>query len=106
MALPRRAGYVLLGLGILLFSLTFVFSGGTDRACPEIDSDVYDTVGIHPAEFGITGVDLSNLEIEWYDGCNWHSGPLLFPILGFVAVIAGLAISKEPISKLSSSAEE
>lgn len=94
MALHRRAGYVLLVIGILLFSLTFAFSGSTDRACPNIDSVVYDTVGVYPAEFGVTGVDLSNLEVGWYDGCNWRSGSLLFPILGFVAVIAGLVISR------------
>jgi hypothetical protein len=101
MALRRRKGYVLLVLGILLFSLTFASSGGTDRACPEIDSVVYDTVGVYPAEFGVTGAELSNLEVGWYDGCNWHSGPLLFPILGFVTFSAGLVLSGEPMRALS-----
>jgi hypothetical protein len=101
MVLNRRAGFVLLVLGIVLFSLTFAFSGSTDRACPEIDSVVYDTVGVHPADFGVTAVDLSDLEVGWYDGCNWHSGPLLFPVLGFVTSIAGLAILIEPMSRVS-----
>lgn len=106
MAPPRRTGYILLVLGILLFPLTFVFSGGTDRACPEIDSVVYDTVGVYPAEFGVTGADLSNLEVGWYDGCNWHSGPLLFPILGLLTSIAGIVISREPMRSLSKYATE
>jgi hypothetical protein len=100
MARKRQAGYVLIVLGLLLFSLTFAFSGGTARACPEIDSVVYDTVGVHPAEFGVTGVDLSDFEVGWYDGCNWHRGPLLFPILGVVTSIAGLAIFIAPMRRL------
>lgn len=106
MGSPRRAGYLLLVLGILLFSLTFVFAGGTDRACPEIDSAVYDTIGVQPGAFGVTDVDLSNLEVEWYDGCNWHGGSLLFPILGIVTFTAGLVLSSKPRGIQSNSAKE
>jgi hypothetical protein len=105
MALPRRAGYVLLVIGILIFSLTVVVSGSTDRACPGIDSVVYDTVGVYPAEFSVTGTDLSNLEVRWYDGCNWRSAPLLFPILGIVAFIVGLGIARTPLRSVETGNE-
>jgi hypothetical protein len=97
MALSHRAGYGLIVLGTILCSFTFVVSGGTERACPEIDSVVYDTIGIYPAEFRVTGVNLSRFKLEWYDGCNWRDGPLLFLILGFVSVITGLIVSRKSV---------
>lgn len=105
MVVPRRAGYIFLALGIVLCSLTFAFSGGTERACPEIDSFAYDTFGIYLSEFRITEVDISSLELGWYDGCNWRWGPLLFLILGMVSAIAGLVIARKPAKDLSNSTD-
>ena len=96
MALPRWVGYVLIALGIVLCLLTFALSGGTERACPDIDSVMYDTIGIYPAEFELIGVDWSNLELEWYDGCNWRSGHLLYLVLGITSIIVGLIVTMRP----------
>jgi len=92
MALLRRIGYALLIVGVVLSAFPFVFAGSTERQCPEIDSIVYDTVGIHPTGFAITGVDLSRFELLWYDGCNWHNGPLAPLLLGVAGFAAGLVV--------------
>lgn len=86
----RRVGYALLALGVILSIFPFVFAGGTQRACPGIESVVYDTIGIHPAGFAVTGVDWSSFEVQWYDGCNWRSGPLIPLVLGIGSFLAGL----------------
>lgn len=45
--------------------LTVGFGGATQRACPGLDGVVYRTIGVHPIESSITGVDLTAGTIGW-----------------------------------------
>lgn len=94
MNLSPRNGCILFVIGIGFCLLTFGLSGGTERACQEISGIIYETVGIHLPGFRITGVDLVNLELHWYDGCNWRDGPLLPLLFGVGCSTAGLVIAR------------
>ena len=88
----RYVGYALLGLGVVLCLVPFVMGGSTMRACPGIHSAVYDTIGIYPAGYEVTGVDLERLGLYWYDGCNSRSSSLVPLLIGVTSLGSGLAI--------------
>lgn len=75
-------GYALILAGVGIGLLSLGFGGATDRACLEINSVVYETIGIHPSTAAITGVDLSDGTIEWYDGCNWRTNSFVPLVVG------------------------
>lgn len=91
MSSPRYVGALFIVLGIIFLALTASLSGGTERAC-DMNSVVYDTIGIHPTESTLTEIDLSNAEVQWYDGCNWHDGPLIPFLLGLGSITVGSAV--------------
>lgn len=88
----RRIGYFLVALGVVLSFSPFVFAGGTQRACPGIESVVYDTVRIFPAGFAFTGIDWASLELHWYDGCNWRDSSLIPLLLGIGSFVVGFTV--------------
>lgn len=95
MSLPNRVGYTLLVAGLVLCISAFVFAGGYQRACPEIQSLVYETVRIYPAEFEVTRIDLASFELHWYDGCNGRSSSLVQIALGVGSLITGAAVIRQ-----------
>lgn len=96
MVLPRRAGYVLLAVGIVLSLLPFVFGGGTTLACPGIDSVIYDVVGIYPAGYEVRGVDLLSFRLFWSDGCNSRTSSLVPLFLGIGVFLVGFVVARQP----------
>ena len=99
MVMSRRAGYALLVLGVVLGIAPFVLGGGTALAC-DIDSVIYNTIGIYPAEYAVTGVDLSSLELFWSDGCNSRTSSLVPFFVGVGSLLMGLAITKRSTSSV------
>lgn len=93
MVSSRRVGYVLLVLGVVLSIVPFVTGGGTAAAC-DINSVVYDMIGIYPAEYAVTGVDLSSLELFWSDGCNSRTSSLVPLFLGIGSLLMSLTVTK------------
>lgn len=91
-SLPDRVGYALLVTGIVLCISAFVFGAGTQLACPGIQSPVYEIIGIYPAGFEVTRIDLASLELHWYDGCNARSSSLIKIALGIGSIIAGTTV--------------
>lgn len=92
----RRAGYALLTVGaaaILLALLSGFWGASTARACPGVDGAVYDAVGVHPAGVAVEGLDLSTLSLEWYDGCNQRSTPLVPPLAGVLLLVQGAVLA-------------
>lgn len=79
---------IIVGVGIGLLSLSL--GGATQRACPAIGSAVYETIGVQPTGVAVTGIDLSDGTIEWYDGCNWRTNSLVPLAVGGLASIAGV----------------
>lgn len=91
-SMVRRAhlGYTLIIVGVCICLLSFTLGGGTDRTCPEIDSIVYETTGVQPTEVAITGIDLGDVTVEWYDGCNWRTNSLVPVVFGGLISFAGV----------------
>jgi hypothetical protein len=84
-----RLDYLLVAGGLGLALLSFRFGGATQRACPGIESVVYDLLSVHPPAVRVTAVDVTEATIEWYDGCNWHRQSLLPVGLGFAVSLVG-----------------
>lgn len=91
MSSSTRRGYAFLAVGLVLCLSVVMFGGSTQRACPGIQSPVYEMVGVHPAGFDLMGIDLASLELSWYDGCNRRSNSLIPLILGIGSLVAGVA---------------
>lgn len=83
-------GYALIVVGVGIGLLSLTFGGATDRACPEIDSIVYETTGVQPSGLAITGINLGDWTVEWYDGCNWRTNSLIPLIFGSFISFAGV----------------
>ncbi len=78
---------MVIGLGVA--ALTFRVGGATQRACPGIDSALYDRFGVYPREARVVSVDVLAASLEWYDGCNWHTQSLLPLYVGLLVVVVG-----------------
>lgn len=87
---PSHVGYLTIAVGIMIGLLSFRFGGGTQRACPGIDSFVYDLISVQPSRMGITNIEFATATIEWYDGCNWHTQSLVPVVLGLFVSLAGV----------------
>jgi hypothetical protein len=85
-------GYALVVVGLGVAASSFRLGGATERACPGIDSVIYDWFGVYPSEARIVSVDLLAASIEWYDGCNWHTQSLLPVYVGALVVLAGVVV--------------
>lgn len=93
MVRSSRLGLLLVVAGIVVGLLSFGFGGATDRACPGIESVVYETVGVAPGGAAITDVDLAAMTLEWYDGCNWRTLPLAPLSAGSLVSVAGVVVT-------------
>jgi hypothetical protein len=91
-----RLGYALAAAGVAVAALSLRLGGATERACPGIDSAVYERFGVHPTGARLVSVDLVAASVEWYDGCNWHMQSLLPLSLGLALVAAGLVVLSRP----------
>jgi hypothetical protein len=87
---PFGDALVAIGLGIAALSLRV--GGATERACPGIDSAIYERFGIYPNEARLASVDVLAASLEWYDGCNWHTQSLLPLSVGLFVVFGGFAV--------------
>jgi hypothetical protein len=87
-----RLGYALVVLGVAVAALSFRVGGATERACPGIDSEIYERFGVHPSGVRLVSVDLFAASFEWYDGCNWHTQSLLPVYVGLGLVVAGVVV--------------
>jgi len=87
-----RLGSALVAAGVAVAALSLRIGGATQRACPGIDSAIYDRFGVHPSGVRLVSVDLLAASIEWYDGCNWHTQSLLPLSLGLALVAAGVVV--------------
>lgn len=87
-----RIGYLLVVAGVGVAALSLRVGGATERACPGIDSAVYDRFGVLPSEVRVVSVDVAAASLEWYDGCNWHMQSLLPLYVGLLVVLAGVAV--------------
>lgn len=87
-----RLGYALAVLGVAVAALSFRFGGATERACPGIDSAIYERFGVHPSGVRLVSVDLLAASMEWYDGCNWHTQSLLPVCVALGLVVAGVVV--------------
>lgn len=85
-------------LGLTVAALSLRLGGSTDRACPGIDSALYDRFGIYPDEARLVGVDLLAASLEWYDGCNWHTQSLLPLYVGLLVVVGGVVLSRASVA--------
>lgn len=83
-------GYALILVGVGIGLLSFGFGGATARACPQINSVVYATIGVHPTGVAITGVDIGSGSIQWYDGCNWRTNSFVPLVVGGLVSTAGV----------------
>jgi hypothetical protein len=90
MARMSRFGYLLVALGVAIGLLSISFGGATERACPGIESIVYEMFRVHPAGVKITDIEFATGTIEWYDGCNWREQSLVPLGLGLVVSLAGV----------------
>lgn len=88
-SVPDRFAYALVVAGFVLCTSAFVFAGGYQRACPGIESLLYETIGIYPGGFELTGIDLGSFELRWYDGCNGRFSSLVQITLGIGSLVAG-----------------
>ena len=87
-----RLGSALAVLGVAAAALSLRVGGATQRACPGIDSAIYDRFGVDPSGVRLVSVDLLAASVEWYDGCNWHTQSLLPLYLGLGLVAAGVVV--------------
>ncbi|MDS0259976.1 hypothetical protein NDI56_11285 [Haloarcula sp. S1CR25-12] len=85
-----RLGHLLVTAGVGIALLSPWFGGSTALACPELGGPVYDTFGVHPGGVAITGIDLADGTVEWYDGCNWRTNSFLPLVAGLVVSLAGV----------------
>ena len=92
MILPSRLRYLLVALGVGIGLLSIGFGGATQRACPGIDSIVYEVIRVHPSGVKITNIGFTTATIEWYDGCNWRTQSLVPVALGFLVSLVGFLI--------------
>lgn len=96
-----RLGYVSYGIfafGLLMLVATAESSFQTLISC-QLDSTMYDMIGIHPTRSSIEGVTLPGTgkpnvggSLIWSDGCNTRESPLVFATLGVVGTTAGLGL--------------
>jgi len=91
---PDRAEYALAVVGVVLCGLAARIGGSTQRACPGIDSAVYEAVGVDPWGIRLLGVDLPSLALSWYDGCNWRTNSLVPLALGCLCLLAAVAVRR------------
>ena len=87
-----RLGSALAVLGVAAAALSLRVGGATQRACPGIDSAIYDRFGVDPSGVRLVSVDLLAASVEWYDGCNWHTQSLLPVYVGLGLVVAGIVV--------------
>lgn len=90
MARMSRFGCLLVALGMAIGLLSVSFGGATQRACPGIESIVYEMFRVHPGGVKITDIEFAAGTVEWYDGCNWREQSLVPLGLGFVVSLAGI----------------
>ncbi|RXK49305.1 hypothetical protein [Halorientalis pallida] len=86
----RLAGYGVIGLGVLCTLSILTLGGSTQRRCPEVGGRVYDAIGVDPTGLRLTGFDLGQLAITWYDGCNWHTVTVLPLLVGGLLLASGV----------------
>ena len=89
MILPCRLGFLLVALGVGIGLLSIGFGGSTQRACPGINSIVYEMIRVHPSGVEITNIGFTTVTIEWYDGCNWRTQSLVPVTLGLLLSLVG-----------------
>lgn len=94
MNVPDRAEYALAAVGVVCCGLTARVGGSTQRACPGIDSTVYEAVGVDPWGVRLLGVELPSLALSWYDGCNWRTNSLLPLALGCCCLLAAVLVRR------------
>lgn len=87
-----------MGIGLAVAALTLRVGGATQRACPGIDSVLYDRFGVYPDEARLVSVDLLAASLEWYDGCNWHTQSLLPLYVGLLVVGVGVVLSRASVA--------
>lgn len=85
----KRVGMSLFGVGLLAFSLGYVYPVGecTELACPAAD----------PA-FVVLGFDWSTLGLVYFDGCNTCASPLLgvgLLLLALGVVVGGVGVGRD-----------
>jgi hypothetical protein len=86
----RLAGYGLIGPGVLCALSILTLGGGTERHCPGVDGPVFEAVGVGPTGLRLTGFDLAQLTVTWYDGCNWHTVTVLPLLVGGLLLAVGI----------------
>lgn len=94
----RYASYGVFVFGLLMLVITVEISFQTLVSC-QLDSTVYDMIGIHPTRSSVKGVSPPGLggpywggSLLWNDGCNTRESPLLFAVLGIVGTTTGLVL--------------
>ncbi|WP_152436561.1 hypothetical protein [Halosimplex carlsbadense] len=95
MNVPDRAEYALVVVGVVCCGLTARVGGSTQRACPGIDSAVYEAVGVDPWGVRVLGVELPSLALSWYDGCNWRTNSLVPLALGLCCLVTAAALRRK-----------
>ena len=84
-----RLGWLLVVVGVGIAVLSLTVGGSTARACPGLDESMYGALGVHPAGVELTGLDLADATVEWYDGCNWRTNSAVPLALGTPVSLAG-----------------
>ena len=92
----ERGALLLMILGGLLFGFTLISGTSTLAGCNfgnGFYGTVYQLFGIYLPEFTFN-IYLTNFRIVWYDGCNSHSKPLVWPIGSALAIGGGVALHR------------
>lgn len=87
-----QTGYLLIVIGVGIGLLSLRVGGTTQRACPGIDSTLYELVRVHPSGVRITGFEFTTATLYWYDGCNWRTNSLVPAIFGLAVSVMGVGI--------------